>query len=136
MSSQDSSARFDANFCGKVVRVAAAVSVIEFLLAIILLVTWVPADSKCRAWSAPRGSFDAIYPIIVVVGLMVLSICVLAISWKHIVNAARAQTQWDERQRQSTGTKTNHTTSLSVVFAGLVAAASIPLIVLVTKCGP
>jgi hypothetical protein len=41
-------ARFDAAFCGKVVRVAAAVCVVEFLSMIALLMMWVPADSKCR----------------------------------------------------------------------------------------
>jgi hypothetical protein len=40
----------------------------NFLSTIALLMMWVPAYSACRAWHAPRGAPEPIYPFIFVAG--------------------------------------------------------------------
>jgi len=77
MKPQNTIGRFNPAFCGKVVRIVAAVCVLEFLATIALLMMWVPAASPCRAWHSSKG---APYVLIIPVGLLTLWTCILAIS--------------------------------------------------------
>src|SRR5262245_47838979 len=78
--------RFDAAFGGKVVRIAAALCVAEFLATIALLVMWVPAVSPCRTWQPSSGAPEPIYGFIILTGLLALWTCILAIFWKHFAS--------------------------------------------------
>jgi hypothetical protein len=72
-------ARFDPVICGKVVRIAAAISAIEFLLTLALAMLWIPADSRCHTSRTPEP--------LLYLGLSAgpaLWLCVIAIFWKYI----------------------------------------------------
>jgi hypothetical protein len=80
--------RFDPRFCGKVIRIAVAVSVIELLSAIALVMIWIPVESKCLSWDARYS----IYLPLLVAGAWVLWIGVIAIFWKTF---ARWTVEWE-----------------------------------------
>jgi hypothetical protein len=139
--------RFDPAICGKAIWIAAAVCVMEFLTTIALLMMWVPADSKCRAWAAPSGAPDPIYALIAPVGLLTLWTCILAVSWKHFANFVVAQLRWEERQRASTGWlpalyrslqpfQVNYTALFAVGSLSFAAIVAIPLVIILRRCGP
>jgi hypothetical protein len=139
--------RFDPTFCGKVVRVAATVCVVEFLSTIALLMMWVPAYSACWSWHVPREAPEPIYPFIFVAGALTLWTCILATFWKRFANLAFAQLRWEERLRASTGwlaalyrllqpIQVNYTALLSVVFCFFAFFVALPLIIMVRQCGP
>jgi hypothetical protein len=147
MKPQNTIGRFNPAFCGKVVRIVAAVCVLEFLATIALLMMWVPAASPCRAWHSSKGAPEPIYVLIIPVGLFTLWTCILAIFWKRFADLAAAQLRWDERQRASTGWfaalyrflqpfQVNYTALLTVVFLGFVVFVAIPLVIIVQQCGP
>jgi hypothetical protein len=130
-----------------VVRVAAAVCVVEFLSTIALMMMWVPAYSACRAWHASRGAPEPIYPFIFVAGGLTLWTCIIAIFWKRFANQAFAQLRWEERLRASTGwlaalyrflqpIQVHYTALLSVVFCPFAFFVVLPLIIIIRQCGP
>jgi hypothetical protein len=134
--------RFDPAICGKAVRIVAAVCVVEFLATIALLVMWVPADSPCRAWSAPIEAPTPIYPVIPPVALATLWTCVLAIFWKHFARLVVAQLQQEERQRAPAlhrllqRSAVNHTALLTIIFLSFAGFVAIPLVIILRNCGP
>jgi hypothetical protein len=135
--------RFDPAICRKAIRIAAAVCVMEFLTTIALLMTWVPAHSKCRAWSAPIGSPEPIYALMVPIGLLTLWTCILAIFWKHFAKLAFAQIRRREVRQRALPRwlrwppfQLNYTALFIFGFVGFAAAVAIPLLIILKKCGP
>src|SRR6266576_4900274 len=80
--------RFDPLLCGKVIRIAVTVSVIELLLAIALVMLWIPVESKCLGWDWRYSIYRFFLPI----GGWVLWTCIIAILWKSI---ARWISEWN-----------------------------------------
>jgi hypothetical protein len=105
--------RFDLRFCGKVIRIAVAVSVIELLSAIALVMIWIP-----------------IYLPLLVAGAWVLWIGVIAIFWKTF---ARWTVEWESLRPKSL--PPTSTALLSAVFASSAAVAAIPLVIILQECG-
>ena len=141
MKTQSTVRRFDPALCGKVVRIAAAACLVEFLATMALWMMWVPADSKCRAWVVGEGPPKTIFLIIAAV--LTLWTCIIAIFWKHFANLVFAQVRWEDRLRSSTGWfavpypfGVNHTLLISVVMSGFAAIVAMTLIFILRKCGP
>jgi hypothetical protein len=131
--------RFDPAFCGKAIRIAAALCVIEFLSTVVMVAVWVPADSECRSWQRP-GLIDG---LLFVSGGATLWVCILAILWKHVARLISAHLRTEGGQRGSVGLlffcpirfRVN-TALLSAVFFGFAAFVAIPFFEIIRECGP
>jgi hypothetical protein len=130
-------ARFDPAFTRKIARTAAAVCLVEFLLAIALLKLWVPGDSKCLSWRTP----DSIYMFLLPLAGLVLWICILAVAWNRIARLISAQLQREDPQHRLTGLLFFYPVPISnalvtVIFLVFAAAAAIPVVIIIRDCGP
>lgn len=157
--------RFDPAICGKVIRLGAAVCVVELLMTIALAIACVPADSTCPPapthsgspagvpglpiplppTHAPCAAPDPIfYTLIGPSGLATLWICILAIFWKYIANAMLKHVQQQDIQRPQwwwpglplQPYQVNYTALFTAVFVGFAAFVAIPLVIMLRKCGP
>jgi hypothetical protein len=126
--------RFDPAFSSKVVRIAAAVCLLEFLSAITLLMMWVPASSKCLSWRTPQS----IYMFILPAGGLAVWTCLLAILWTHIAKPISTQLQSKEDQcgfdlfSRAVPVSNVFIIGVIVSFSGFVA---IPIVVIARHCG-
>jgi hypothetical protein len=119
-------ARFDPTFCGKVIRITATVSVIEFLVTVALVMMWVPANSKCHSWQGP----GLIVALLIPSGGAAFWSCVLAIFWTYI---AKWISEWESlRPRWMIPASTALWTA---VFVGFAAFVAVPFMVILQECG-
>ena len=129
--------RFDAVFSGKVVRIAAAVCIVEFLATIALLMMWVPAVSPCRTWQPSSGAPEPI-TFIILAGPIALWTCILAIFWKHF--ASWLSHHFDlmnvRFMQLMQPFRVNYTALLTVIFLGFAGFVAIPLVIILQNCGP
>jgi hypothetical protein len=142
------SRRFDPVFTGKLVRIAAAVCIVEFLATVALLTMWVPAISPCRTWQASSGAPEEdIYAFVILTGLIGLWTCILAIFWKHFASwlshhfdlmNANVHRPWRFAglNRFMQPFRVNYTALLTVIFLGFAAFVAMPLVIILGNCGP
>jgi hypothetical protein len=127
---EHSLARFDPVFCGKVVRVAAAVSAIEFLLTVALTMLWVPANSPCH-WQMP----GPLYLLLFLSGAPALWLCIIAIFWKYVaVWTSEFENMYPEWLRYPKWLSPASTALLTVAFAFFAASVAIPFVMILQKC--
>jgi len=117
--------RFDPVFCGKVVRVTAAVSVIEFLLMAAVVMLWLPADSSCQAEQSLL-----VYAMLALSAVPALWLCVIAVFWRHF---ARWTCEWESQRPR--WIKPPSTALLNAVFVIFAAAVLNPFVVIFQTCG-
>ena len=135
--------RFDPVFTGNVVRIAAAVCIVEFLATFALLIIWVPAASPCRTWQPSNGAPEDIYTFIILAGPIALWTCILAIFWKHFASwfshhfdLMNVNGWFAGLYRFIWPFRVNYTDLLTVIFFGFAAFVAIPLVIILGSCGP
>jgi len=123
--------RFDPTLCGKALRIAAAVSLIEFLLTVAIMMMGLSTDWKCSSWQTPIGD----YMLVFLSGAVTLYLCILAVLWTPI---ARKMAALDERRGRSIWVSfffptLPPTALLIAIFCSLTAAVALPLIAIIQE---
>ena len=128
---------FDAAVVGKVARISAAVCVIEFLLAIALIMS-TPAGSSCAAASSANQG------LVIALGLLAFWTCIIAILWKDaatLISGYLALLGTEESQAESTPwirlhrPKTLMLIAVFFLFAASGAVLTLTMIKRIVECG-
>jgi hypothetical protein len=126
--------QFDAVFLGKVVRVAALISLAEFLFALALAMLWIPSNARCWAESTVTGS-------LMVMGGIALWTCIQAVFWKHFAQLISDFRGTGDSPPESTGwvafySVRPNTALYTAIFVGFAASGLVPIAIIIRECGP
>lgn len=120
--------RFDPISCCKVLRIAAAMSLVEFLLMVAIVMMGLPSHSKCSLSQTPI----VVYTMLLVLSGITFYLCGLTVLWTPIARKLSAVVQ---RQRGSKWvpffSAPVSTALLIPVFCGFTAFVALPLIAII-----
>jgi hypothetical protein len=136
---------FDARFCGRVCKIAAAVSVALVLGAAAIFLTANSASTRCPGWMliAENGTSTPIYLIAFMQAVAAAWMCFLAFNWKSVARTIDHHIRATE-QALATGSRADQFWAMpavlldtnilfTIVCVGWVAFCSIPLALIFLK---
>jgi hypothetical protein len=145
-------ANFDPQYCRAVARVAAAVSAVLILCAIIILSTIDPTATRCPGWLifAENGTSGSMWLFIAIVAPAGACLCFMAVNWNWFsqrmfdkLNSAE-QTLMSDGANEVLSPKERHDTLtvlltdinvlFTMVYGGLMFFCAVPLVVIAAKC--